>query len=71
MAERLVPLLATQVARVRLPVLARSRISVEKLALSCNPASKGTFSSTAIEIINRLKFAVAKAKVFPHLEAWV
>jgi hypothetical protein len=29
------------------------------------------FSSTAIEIINRLKFAVVKAKVFPHLKAWV
>jgi hypothetical protein len=29
------------------------------------------FSSTAIEIIDMLKFAVAKAKVFPHLEAWV
>jgi hypothetical protein len=30
----------------------------------------GTFSSTAIEIIYRLKIAVAKAKakVFPHLE---
>jgi hypothetical protein len=38
MAMRLVPLLATQVARVRFP---------------------------------RLKFAVAKAKVFTHLEAWV
>jgi hypothetical protein len=28
----------------------------------------GTFSSTAIEIICRLKIAVAKAEVFPHLE---
>jgi hypothetical protein len=71
MAERLVPLLATQVARVRFPVPARPTISVEKVALFCNPASGGTFSSTAIEIIIRLKFAVAKAKVFPHLEAWI
>jgi hypothetical protein len=71
MAERLVPLLATQVARVRSPVPARLTISVEKLALFCNPTFGGTFSSTAIEIINRIKFALAKAKVFPHLEARV
>jgi hypothetical protein len=58
-------------ARVRSPVPARPTISVKKLALICNPASWGTFSSTAIEIIKRIKFAVAKAKVFPHLEAWV
>jgi ribosomal protein L24E len=44
---------------------------VEKVALFCNPASGGTFSSIAIEIINGLKFAVAKAKVFLHLEDWV
>jgi hypothetical protein len=31
----------------------------------------GMFSSTANEIITRLKFASAKAKVFPHLMAWV
>jgi hypothetical protein len=42
---------------------------VEKLALFCNPAAGGFFSSTAIEIINRYKFAGAKVKVFPHLEA--
>jgi hypothetical protein len=71
MAERLVPLLATQVARVPITVPARPTISVKKVALFCNPASGGTFSSTAIEIINRLKFAVAKSKVFLHLEAWV
>jgi hypothetical protein len=46
-------------------------ISVEKVALFCNTASGGTFSSTAIEIMNSLKFAIAKAKVFLHLEAWV
>jgi hypothetical protein len=49
---------------------------VEKLALCCNPASGGTFSSTAIDIINRLKlnlgkFEVAKAKMVLHLEALV
>jgi hypothetical protein len=64
MAERLVPLLATQVARVRFPVPARPTFSVEKVALFCNPASGGTFSSTAIEIIKWVeKIAVAQAKV--------
>jgi hypothetical protein len=29
----------------------------------------GTFSSTAIEIIYRLKICSTKVKVFPHLEA--
>jgi hypothetical protein len=71
MAERLAPLRATQVAWVSSPVPARPTISVEKVALLCNSASKGTFSITAIEIINRFKFAVAKAKVFPQLKAWV
>jgi hypothetical protein len=51
MAERLVPLLATQVAPVRFPVPVRPTFSVEKVALFCNPASGGTFSSTAIEIM--------------------
>jgi hypothetical protein len=38
--------------------------SVEKVALFCNPASGGTFSSTAIEIITWVKkIAVAQAKV--------
>jgi hypothetical protein len=38
---------------------------VEKVALFCNPASGGTFSSTAIEIIKWVKkIAVAQAKVF-------
>jgi hypothetical protein len=54
MAERLVTLLATQVARVQFPVPARPTFRVEKVALFCNSASGGTFSSTAIE-----KFAVA------------
>jgi hypothetical protein len=51
MAERTVPLLATQVARVQFPVRARPTFRMEKVALFCNPASGGTFSSTAIEII--------------------
>jgi hypothetical protein len=51
MAKRTVPLLATQVARVRFPVPARPMFRVEKLALFCIPASGGTFSSTAIKII--------------------
>jgi hypothetical protein len=71
MAERLVPLLAKQVARLQFPVPARPTFRVEKVALFCNPASGGTFSSTAIEIIKWVKkYAVALAKVFPHLEAW-
>jgi hypothetical protein len=37
---------------------------VEKVALFCKPASGGTFSSTAIEIIKWVKqFAVAQTKV--------
>jgi hypothetical protein len=71
MAERLVPLLAMRVAQVRFPVPARPMFRVEKVALFCNPASGGAFSSTAIEIIKLVtKIAVAQAKVFPHLEAW-
>jgi hypothetical protein len=63
MAEQIVALLATQVARVGFPVSARPTFRVEKAALFCNPASGGTFSSTAIEIIKWVnKFAVAQAK---------
>jgi hypothetical protein len=64
MAERLVPLLATKVARVQFPVPARPKFRVEKVALFCNPASGGTFSSTAIEIIKWVKqIVLAQAKV--------
>jgi hypothetical protein len=64
MVERVVPLLATQVAWVRFPVPARPMFRVEKVYLICNPASGGTFSSTAIENIKWVnKFAVAQAKV--------
>jgi hypothetical protein len=52
MAERLVPLLAKQVAWVRFPFLARPTFRVEKLAFSATlRVSGGTFSSTAIEMI--------------------
>jgi hypothetical protein len=61
MAERLVLLLATQVARVRFLVPARPLFSVEKVALFCNPVSGVKFSSTASEIIKWVqKNAVAK-----------
>jgi hypothetical protein len=64
MAERLVPLLATQVARVRVPVPARPTFREEKVTLFCNPASGSTFSSTAIKIKKWVtKIAVAQAKV--------
>jgi hypothetical protein len=55
MAERLATLLATQVARVQLLVPARPTFRVEKVALFCNTAPGGTFSSTAIEIIKWVK----------------
>jgi hypothetical protein len=51
MAERLVPLPATQVALVRSPVPARPTISVEKLALFCNPASGGTLQALQLHYI--------------------
>jgi hypothetical protein len=64
MAELLVTLPAKQVAWVPFPVPARPMFSVEKVALFCNPASGGKFSSPAIEIIKWVKnFAVAQAKV--------
>jgi hypothetical protein len=43
---------------------ARPTFRAEKMTLFCNPASGGTFSSTAIEIIKWVKkIAVAQAKV--------
>ena len=60
MAERLETLPAKQVAWVRFPVPARPTFSVEKLLFSVT-LLRGTFSSTAIEIIKWVKnFAVAK-----------
>jgi hypothetical protein len=62
MDERLATLLATQVDRVRFPVPARPTFRVDKVALFCNPASGGTFSSSAIEIIKWVKkIAVASS----------
>jgi hypothetical protein len=55
MAERLAMLLATQVVRVQFLVPARPTFRVIKVDLLCNPASGGTFSSTAIEIIKWVK----------------
>jgi hypothetical protein len=71
MAERLVTLPGKQAARVRFPVRARPTFSVEEVARFCNPASGGTFSSTAIEIIKwaKKKFSSA-SEGDPHLEAW-
>jgi hypothetical protein len=64
MAERLATLLATQVARVRFPIPARPTFRVENVSLFFNPASGGTFSSSAIEIKKWIKkIAVAQAKV--------
>jgi hypothetical protein len=71
MAERLEPLPATPVTWVRSPVPARLALSVEQLAFFCDPASGEIFSSTAIAFIIRKKFAIAKAKVFQPLGAWV
>jgi hypothetical protein len=70
MAERLVPLLATQVARIRVRFLvpARDTFRVEKVSLFCNPVSGGMFSSTAIEIIFGLKkIADSKLNKLPEL----
>jgi hypothetical protein len=59
-----VPLLATQVAQVQFPVPARSTFRMEKVALFCNPASGGTLSSTAIEIMKWVEqIVVVQAKV--------
>jgi hypothetical protein len=63
MAERLLTLPAKQVAWVRFPVPARPTFRVEKLLFSVT-LLRGTFSSTAIEIIKWVeKIAVAQAKV--------
>jgi hypothetical protein len=62
MAERLATLVATQVVQVQFPVPDRPKFRVEKVALFCNPASGGTFSITAIEIIKWVRmFAVVSS----------
>jgi hypothetical protein len=45
----------------------RPTISVEKLALLCNPASGGTLQALQLHCVVGYKFAVVKAKVFPRL----
>jgi hypothetical protein len=70
MAERLATLPATQVARVRSLVPAGPTISVEKGALFCHPASGARSQALKLRLYVGSKFAVAKAMVFPHLEAW-
>jgi hypothetical protein len=43
---------------------------VEKVALFCNPASGAHSQALQLRLYIGKKFAVLKAKVFPHLEAW-
>jgi hypothetical protein len=71
MAERFVPLLATQVDRVQFPVPARPTFRLLKVALFCNPVSGGAFSSTAMEIYKiGLQICSSASQGVPHLEAW-
>jgi hypothetical protein len=71
MAQWVKRLRSAKAARVQSLVPARPTVSVEKYALFCNPASGGT--SQALQLLYSWlnKIAAAKAKVFPHLEAWV
>jgi hypothetical protein len=72
MAERLLPLPVTQMARVRSPVPARPSISVVKLARFYKPASGNTLQAMQLHcIVGIKKIAEAQSKVFPQLEAWV
>jgi hypothetical protein len=60
-----------QVAQVRFPVPARPTFGGEKVAHFCNPASGGTFSSNAFEIIKWVEFfAVVQAKVSHISRPW-
>jgi hypothetical protein len=70
MAEPLATLPAMQVARDRSPVPSGPTISVEKVAFFCNPESGARSQALQLRLDTGYKFAVAKAKVFPHLEAW-
>jgi hypothetical protein len=45
-------------------LLARPTFRVEKVALFCRPASGGTFSSTAIEIIKWVNFFVVASSLW-------
>jgi hypothetical protein len=44
---------------------------VEKVALFCNPASGAGSQALQLRLEKVIFFGVAKAKVFPHLEAQV
>jgi hypothetical protein len=59
--------------RARPTIKARPTIIVEgKVVPTLYPCVRGHLASTAIELYNWIKkIAVAKAKVLPHLEAWV
>jgi hypothetical protein len=71
MAERIVPLLSTQVARVRFLVPARPTIRLE-MAFFCTTASGGTFLSTVVEILNWFKKNCSSASEgVPHRADWV
>jgi hypothetical protein len=50
MAERFAPQPATQVAPVRSPVLVGPTISVEKVALFCNPASGARYQAMQLRL---------------------
>jgi hypothetical protein len=43
---------------------------VEKVALFCNPALGARYQTLQLRLYKSLKIAVAKVKVFLHLEAW-
>jgi hypothetical protein len=63
MAERLVTLLATQVARVQYPVPARPTFSVEKWLFSVTMRQGARSQALPFEIIKWVKkFAVAKIR---------
>jgi hypothetical protein len=64
MAERLATLPAMQLARVQSLVPAGPTISVEKMALFCNPALGARSQALQLRLYIGYKFAVAKAKVF-------
>jgi hypothetical protein len=65
MAELLVTLSATQVARARSPVPARPTISVEKLAPFCNPMSGITLQAQQLHSIVEYKNCTSKSEGVP------
>jgi hypothetical protein len=55
MAQSVKRLRAAQVARIQSPVPARPTISVEKLALFCNPTSEGTRGARSVKELSKLR----------------